>query len=41
MAETLLGVTAEAVMIGLTDGELQLELAQWAASIAETGILWP
>ena len=24
-------------MIGLTDGELQLEIAQWASSVAETG----
>ena len=39
VTETLLGVTTEAVMIGLTDGELQLELAQWAAAFAETGEL--
>ena len=37
VTETLLGVTTEAVMIGLTDGELQLEIAQWATSVAETG----
>ena len=33
----LLGVTTEAIMIGLTDGELQIELAEWAAIIAESG----
>ena len=37
LAETLLAVTTEAVMIGLTDGELQMELAQWAGLIAESG----
>lgn len=37
VTETLLGVMTEAVMIGFTDSELQLELAQWMASFAETG----
>ena len=39
VTEMLLRVTTEAVMIGLTDSELQLELGQWAAAFAETGKL--
>ena len=33
----LLELTTETVIVGLSDGELQLEIAQWAAAIAESG----
>jgi hypothetical protein len=32
----LLELTTETVMVGLSDGELQLEIAQWAAAITES-----
>lgn len=32
----LLEVMAEAILIGRTDGELQLEMAQWAGPVAES-----
>ena len=33
----LLEVTTETMMVGLSDGELQMEIAQWAGTIAESG----
>lgn len=32
----LLGVMSEAVLIGQTDGELQMEMAEWAGTMAES-----